>query len=249
MRIATWNLARARPSSRRAAALQAQMRAIDADLWVLTETWVGLAPSPEHRLVARAAAAADRDARRGEVWTAIWSRLPAEPLSSAAEPDRCAAARIAPAGHPPFLCFGSVLPWLSDGRRLPLRGAPAFLAALAEQRAGWLALRAQHPGAGLVLAGDLNQDLAPVHYYGSRAGRDALRQALAADRLACLTAGDAARPGQADATGTRRAHIDHICVSPELAGQSVGTWPAGELPANLSDHYGVWADLALPAAR
>ncbi|MCB0216444.1 MAG: hypothetical protein H6648_01685 [Caldilineae bacterium] len=138
-----------------------------------------------------------------------------------------------------IVCFGTVLPWLGDKRRSPILGADTFRASLAEQSRDWSALRARHAEAGLIVTGDFNQDLALGHYYGSRAGRAALREALRAGDLTCLTAG--AEDPLADIEG--RACIDHVCINQELRSRCVGAWPRGALPRSLTDRYGVWVDL------
>lgn len=148
-----------------------------------------------------------------------------------------------------ILIVGTVLPWLSDTRHSPLRGAEAFCARLGEQAAEWRALASAHPDAALCVAGDFNQDLAERHYYGSATGRTALRRALDDAELRCLTGG--ARdpllryPGQAS--------VDHICVSTSLvadADVAVGSWPEPPLSrGRLTDHFGVYADLPVPPLR
>ena len=54
MKIATWNLESVRPLTppRRAAFLDA-MRKVDADVWVMTETWADFSPPPDYQLVAQ----------------------------------------------------------------------------------------------------------------------------------------------------------------------------------------------------
>ncbi|MBL9094689.1 MAG: endonuclease/exonuclease/phosphatase family protein [Planctomycetaceae bacterium] len=239
MRVATWNLARCRAASVRAARLRDWMARIDADVWVLTETYCDLSPEPAYTLIAHSASAPDRDSRDGEVWVAIWSRLTAEPIDLTADQERVAAVRIVSSD---VIVVGTVLPWLADCRHAELRGADAFVDRLAAQSAEWRRLRDEGPG-GLCVAGDFNQDLlTPGHYYGSRQGRSALRNTLAACGLDCLTA-DADDPL---AARDGRASIDHITVAGLKARGEPRShvWPpAGELNPSLSDHYGVWSDL------
>lgn len=238
MRIATWNLNRCRPgSSARAAKLLDLMVPVEADVWVLTETHRGFSPGPGYRLIADSTDAPDRDAPRGECWVAIWSRLPAEPVELTADLERVAAARVQGA----VSVVGTVLPWLSDGRTVGLRGEAAFRARLAEQAADWRRLREN--GGPLCVAGDFNQDLLEAgHYYGSAGGREALRAALVDAGLECLTGGaDDPLSGPAGL-----ACIDHICVGGMRARgrPRSAVWPAvGELPRSLSDHYGVWVEV------
>ena len=246
VRIATWNLMRARPgSSGRTAALLAHMDAISPDVWVLTETFRDLRPGPDYTLVASSTDAPDREAARGECWTAIWSRVPGMPVELAADPERTAAARVQFADAEPLLIVGTVLPWLSDTRYAPLRGGDAFCAVLARQAGEWRELQKKHSDAGMCVAGDFNQDLAASHYYGSARGRLALRRALDGARLECLTAG----AGDPLAEVPGHAAIDHVCVSRNvipMENPAVNAWPEPPLDrSRLTDHFGVVADLPL----
>jgi hypothetical protein len=190
MRIATWNLARPAASGRRTSALLAHMGAVQADVWVLTETHMELAPHVGLELVASSNAAPDLEP--GEAWTAIWARrgVIAGQVRSA-DPERTACMKTTDVSGRPLYINGTVLPWLGDGRRRSLEGADPFAAALAEQAADWRRIRAAEPDAGLVVAGDLNQDLLDSgHYYGSVARRRALRTTLTDVGLVCLTGGE-----------------------------------------------------------
>jgi hypothetical protein len=240
MRIATWNLARCRPGeSARAARLLELRSLVDADVWVLTETHREFSPGAGYRLVSQSADAPDRVFSRGECWTAIWSRLPAEPVALTADLERVAGARV----QSSVTVVGTVLPWLTDLRTPGLRGEAAFKTRLAEQATDWRRLREEL--GPLCVAGDFNQDLRMSgHYYGSAGGRVTLRSTLASLDLECLTGG-------ADdplSVSGRLACIDHICVSGLRA---IGTprsteWPAaGTLRKGLTDHYGYWADLVI----
>ena len=60
--------------------------------------------------------------------------------------------------------------------------------------------------------GDLNQDLAPTHYYGSRQNRTALHEALDQAGLVALTAG-ALDPLRRDSAPRPHLHPDGIEVA------------------------------------
>ena len=209
---------------------------VDADAWILTETHRAFCPGPTYQLVAHSADAPDRDTARGECWVAIWSRLPAQPLTLTADLERVAALRVGS-----LVIIGPVLPWLSDDRDPLLRGEAAFQGRLADQAADWAQFLGT-PG-GVCVAGDFNQDLLPSgHYYGSSGGRTALGAALASAGLKCLTGGVddplLVSPGLAC--------IDHICVGGlQARGRPPSSaWPRpGTLRRGLTDHYGVWADV------
>lgn len=240
MRIATWNLDRYRPGSPQAVRVLEWMNRVGADVWVLTETDRRLTPGPEYNLIVTSTDAPDRTAGPDECWVAIWSRRPAESVELTADRERVAAARLVASG---VVVVGTVLPWLTDNRHPGVSGAAAFRARLGEQAVDWLRLRRETSG-GLCVAGDFNQDsCSSGYYYGSTGGRAALTEVLIECGLDCLTGG--ADDPVAGRNG--RACVDHIAVAGR---QAVGhprrtIWPApGGLPRNLSDHYGVWVDLA-----
>ena len=95
MRVATWNLQSDRAlTPRREAAFRRAMDEVDADVWVLTETWGGFAPGPAYQWVAQSAAAADLPEGSDRRYVAIWSRVEAWLLQVYSEPDRVACIRI-----------------------------------------------------------------------------------------------------------------------------------------------------------
>lgn len=240
-RVATWNLERPqlREVSRRAR-LREAMAAINADIWVLTESHdVVTADLGFH---VHASSTPDRSGEAGERWVTLASRFPVEPLATTDEA-RTAAALIRPPSTPPIIVFGSVLPWLgSPWQHAPAADGVAFAAALDVQLADWRRLQSATPDAAFVLAGDLNQDLAARHVYGSRRNRAALEAALAKAALRCLSGGaDDPVPQHAP----ERASIDHICVDARLTPAGpLRSWPREPAPPRaLSDHFGLVAEL------
>jgi endonuclease/exonuclease/phosphatase family metal-dependent hydrolase len=238
MHLATWNLECALPSeTTRLRRLRASMAEVRADVWVLTEAHPDVAPGSEFERVACSATAPDRVA--GGRWVVLWIRcgLTAHALTAPGDPERAAAMFIARAQGRPLLVAGSVLPWRSDGRHPVLRGGPAFVHALCSQAAGWAEMRRSHPEAELAVLGDLNQELDAPGPVGTRVGRDALTEVLAASGLRCVT-GEADDPLQARGW---RANIDHVLLSAGL--QLVGAphaWPDScPPPRDLSDHHGI----------
>jgi hypothetical protein len=239
MRIATWNIDRCRPGSRLAIEHQIVMTGIEADVWVLTETYRSLSPGPDYELISSSIDAPDRDATKGECWVALWSRFPAKPIQLTVDPEQHAAMSVSGT-----VIVGTVLPWPSDQRDHPVSGKAAFLARLTSQAAEWKRLRDEHPA--LCVTGDINQDLLSDGrpYCGSYDGRAALRAALRNARLDCLT-GDEDDPLK---VAPDLACLDHICVGGLRAkGKTRSTaWPEpGSLSLPLTYHYGVWSDVEL----
>ena len=238
MKIATWNLESVRPLTppRRAAFLDA-MQKVNADVWVLTETWADLVPLPDYQPVVKSEAAEDLTPDRR--WVAIWVKegLTATPQDIHVQTDRMACARIKQPGQRDLVVVGTVLPWPSDKQN---RGAKGFCKALDVQAGEWERLRGTPDTCTLVVAGDFNQSLPHVRYYGSTEGTTALFDTLTTQGLFCLT------PGNDPLTDTPR--IDHICISrsglrPPFLPQ-IGAWEVpclGEKP--ITDHAGVSADL------
>lgn len=217
------------------------MSNIDADVWILTETHEQL--SPGSGFEAHSSGPPDRDHEPGERWVTIWSRLPMEALSEMSDSSRTAAARILSPRLGAVVVFGTVLPWLGSAwRDVPAGNGAAFRAALALQVADWGRIQQAHPDAAWVVAGDLNQDLAGRHYYGSRVNRALLEEALSSSGLRCLTGGELDPVPQ---HAPSHASIDHICVSSKLA--AVGparSWPhSASPPRDLSDHFGLVVDV------
>lgn len=236
LKLGNWNVMLP-VASRRREALRQYTDLANADVWVLTETHDGFSPGhPYHH-----SSAAGRDGlhKTEHRWVTIWSGFPLEPLVTS-DLERTAAARIYPVSGPPFIVFGTVLPWLgSPWRGYSSRGGIAFQAALNVQAADWVQVRADYPDDEFFVIGDFNQELVHPRYYGSRANRSALQSALSEACLVALTA-DENDPIRRDSAPC--ACIDHICARRDslwTAEQTV-RWPNSPVPIrSLTDHFGL----------
>jgi endonuclease/exonuclease/phosphatase family metal-dependent hydrolase len=243
VRIATWNVNRARPSNgARSSRVRGALAAIDADLLVLTECHPEFLEGTGYEPLAASSEASD--ATDGCRWVMIYGRRsdPSQttPIEPTGEPDRSAAVMVTIPGFPRLILFGTVLPWRSDTRFDHLRGANAFQHALRAQAADWRTAAASHSDAELCVAGDFNQELDSNGPVGTRIGRETLRTVVADLKLVpSCGAADPLEP-----YGVRS--IDHILVSPGLAGRcrETNVWPEGALQRNVSDHHGVVLSLA-----
>ena len=232
MRIATWNLDRAKTARKRADA-QHCMAEIDADVWVLTETRDDFTPGAEYRAVA--ASDPRPDGKIVERWVTIWTRLP----GGATRPTRdgeftaCAALASTPVG--PLSVYGTVLPWRgSTWRGHPSAEARAFKEALSVQAEDWRELIA---GGNLCVAGDFNQDLNERPFYWSLCAREHLKDALRSKLIAVTGGPD---DPVSKLTNGKAACIDHICLSPNLAHTAkTSAWHPEREGRKISDHPGV----------
>jgi hypothetical protein len=243
MRIATWNLDfRDGLSDERARAFVEQMGQIEADVWILTETWASLAPGPEYEWTAASCWASDlangKDRRQADRrWVAIWSRLPARVLEVRSEPERMACVRVEQAGWPDMVVVGTVLPWLLDG------GSVAFLRSLDAQATEWGRLWGSPRSCACCVAGDFNQPLEGSQQGFSHERRASLEASLSRLQMKCVTRDLRGQDGHSDRT------IDHIClggVHTPLIARHAEKWAAPRLGAGdalITDHDGYYVDL------
>lgn len=240
MKLATWNVALP-VAERRRKALRSYTDTVTADVWVLTETHDGFSVGMENSH----SSAPGRDGRHAPEhrWVTIWSNFRLEPIETA-DPMRTACARVSPPDADPFIVYGTVLPWLRDAwRDYPAKGGVAFSAAVELQQGDWRSIHERYPDHEFFLMGDLNQDLADSHYYGSKANREKLRQALETAGLVALTCG-ANDPVRRDSAPW--ACIDHICARYDSAwvAEAPERWPDAPAPVrSLTDHFGISVQL------
>lgn len=244
LKIATWNVEKAAPGrSKRTKVVIEALAAVEADIVILTESHLQLAPSKTHVLAASSAAAPDRAG--DQRWVCIWVRMhlrhTALPLSG--EPERSAATRVVLPNGETIVVVGTVLPWRSDKRSPSARGAQAFVQSLAAQSEDLARLRSAQPDELLCFAGDWNQELSQKPKVGTAAGKNALEQFLVRHELVAVTAGSR---DPLEARGWR-ASIDHIALSRKAASRAndASVWPeCWPLPPDWPDHHGVAITLA-----
>lgn len=243
MKIATWNLESSNrlTPTRRKAFLDA-MVGVEADVWVLTETWTDFSLKPELPGLLRAAQSDPaKDLPPERRWVSIWVKTPLMGRSATpqAQSDRIACARIMQPGQRDIVVVGTVLPWLNDPR---WPGAKGFSDSLEAQAREWKRLCRKSATSALVVAGDFNQSFPFQRYYGSKDGATGLKNAIDGLGLDCVTEGDDPL--------THRPRIDHICVSHEFLQSpvvlSVGAWTVPAIADKpITDHAGVFADLSI----
>lgn len=258
MRIATWNLER--PTDRqpeKIEAIKARMLAVDADVWILTETNSCVSPGSEYqRLESRPITGPERYAA-GENRTTIWSRLPMgrEPIETH-DPETAVCAEVKH-GDSLFLIYGTIIPYHAAGTKYPYRfegaevvgrkGWELHYGSIVNHAADWRRLREEFPKHAICVAGDMNQNRDGRRWYGTKKGRQDFGAALTGANLACATEGVIEPVNEGEIMNPT---VDHVCLDRELVARVTGVrgWPAGEAPGGkrLTDHTGVVVEVPLP---
>ncbi len=236
LRIATWNLERVSLRSwLKLPRLLQQIRAVDADVLVLTESRAGLPLAAAYPHVAHAPPHLTRRPDDDERWVSIWSRY----LLTDAGIQPSARGTVAAVVHSPIgevAVYGTVVPWSHE--REPdgsLRLWAVHQAELDRQAEEWRALGSRYDA--VCVAGDFNQSWRTPGY-GTHQLRARHRAAVAEAGLRCLTE---------DVVVDGLPVIDHILVTDtwsRISGARVGpTWgrrsPDG---VEMTDHSGVSVD-------
>ncbi len=247
MRIATWNLDHASNSSRPIDAQIAQLRKIDADILVLTETceqvdlsadgYVSVAPHNKNEY--------------GKYWSTIWSRscwkTPHQIDCYDNETAVCSQITT-PLGD--LIIYGTIITYHGD--KGPQGNSPAWAEhekAIVCHGDDWRKIQDKYAGIPFFVAGDFNQTRdGSVQTYGTKAGRELLGEELSRNHLTCLTTEDFGGFGKLKvdpSKGWARNNIDHICMTDgAFQKQYVGAWDHfTKSGLYLSDHNGVYVDI------
>ncbi len=231
LRIATWNIDYPHSTVEKRRIILDQMRVIQADIWILTETHPEMTPDPTYD---HCETPPDpRWHKDGGSWVAIWSRWSVQRPVPTRTPLLSLCVEVMPFGVP-LSVYGSVIPWANDPG--PNGGAKKWseqYRVIEQQALDWRDLQGTQT---ICVAGDFNQTLHGPTGYGTKAGREQLQTALKHGGLSCVTA-------VIDYT------IDHICGSTEWKQYVSGLyrWQAYTTKgAAVSDHDGFYIDLRLP---
>jgi endonuclease/exonuclease/phosphatase family metal-dependent hydrolase len=236
LRIAVWNVQWRAPGSASGIEIRRILDSSGADVLCLTEGYPGLLPesgfpilaSPDHGY-------GNTDGRRKVLRWSRWPWTEVDIVGSPALPTgRFARGQLqTPSG--PLTVIGVCIPWsgahVSSGRRDRKRWQDheLYLTALAD------IIARERPRGPLLVAGDYNQRLPPVH------------TPAAMHRLLLDAIGDLRVCTHGPLPGAGSLSIDHVALSPDLTPVSVSTWPArGPSGRPLSDHFGISVDLTLP---
>lgn len=257
MRIATWNLER--PNANEHAKIEGvlgRIKAVDADIWILTETNTCLSPGSEFQSHASLSMTAPEKYADGENRTTIASRLPILATIPTHDPETAVCVEVS-WGNSRALVYGTILAYHAAGTRYTYRfqghdvsGRESWelhYESIASHAEEWKHLRREYPTHHFILGGDLNQTRTGSLGYGTHHGRELLGNALAECDLVCATGGNILSLD--DATEMPPV-IDHICIDRGLARNqtAVRGWLAGAISAGkrLSDHSGTVVEIKEP---
>ena len=226
MRIATWNIDR--PSQNglmRNGKILEQIRKVDADIWVLTETnasivpearksdpfagYIGLASRPEGPKVP------------GQNKTTIWSRYGIKRAIQTYDPDTAVCAEIeTPLGL--MLVYGTIITYWGDTDKQFRRPWLMHQDEIRRHKEDWAKIFPKLPNHMLCVAGDFNQNWDGTKWFTDAKMNDdsvaMLRDHLAAHSLACVTTRDIRNDYSPK---IRRANVDHICLSETVAKRQI----------------------------
>lgn len=243
MRLATWNLESYRNiTPERAEQFRRAMEEVNADIWVLTETWRDFSPGVGYSLLAQSSKAEDLAEASKRCWVSIWvkSEIGNQSQEVCSQPDRMARGRIEISPKQDLAVVGTVLPWGND-KLFP--GAKGFCDAVTEQEIDWTLRAGSTKSSVYIVAGDFNQSIPYQRYYGSKIGAEMLDDVLRKHDLECLTRTTNLLPNVSPA-------IDHIFVRPcsteVLTISSIETWETPLLEGKpITDHRGVFIELEI----
>ena len=240
MRIATWNLERPKlgGSAKNGARLN-QIRSIDADLWILTETSsaIDLSGYTSHPT----SPPPQRENRSpGENYATILSRWPVLRTLNTWNSVLSVCVEVhAPIGL--LLAYGTIITYANDrGDDGASKRWIEHRKSIDSHRRDWLRLRREYPNHGFVVAGDFNQSRDGSGWYEDRKSVESLTKAFEATDLRCLTQEDFRIKFKLN-----RANIDHICIAGPLANCrcEVGAWPGTANRVRMSDHNGAYVHI------
>ena len=209
--IATWNLDRPwkNGKTRRATEQVERMLSIDADIWVLTETWCGIR-LPGYTSVRSPWSLGVYDPSESAAAIHVRDNWVLHEIESTTL--TISAEALRPGGATPLLIIGTIIPWHAapGGGKWEVHEREAQ-----KQVEAWIQLREHRPDHRFIVAGDFNTTLCAENVgYGTEVGRTHIRRGLDAARLFCLTASSRIPDEHGDPT--RRPVIDHILVDGRL---------------------------------
>ncbi|MBE9009284.1 endonuclease/exonuclease/phosphatase family protein [Pseudanabaenaceae cyanobacterium LEGE 13415] len=240
-RIATWNLER--PTQKGWTKNQRrleQIRKIDADVWVLTETNQAIDLHPDYESVV--SVAWKNHHQLGENLTTLWSRWKILQRIATFNPIWAVCAEVeSPFGA--MIIYGTVITYANDkGIGGSSKRWEEHRRSIQQHHEDWQRIQKQFPKHLICIAGDFNQSRDRSGWYEDKQSVEMLSAALQDLSLVCVTEENFQK------TGLSRSTVDHICLSQSLvlSTRLVGAWEGKTSQGKMSDHNGVFVDLTSP---
>jgi exonuclease III len=254
-RIANWNLERPKAGTKKTKLAFEQIKKINADILVLTETSDGINLAPDYNAVK----SISFEQNPTEQWITIWTKWRIKSRIETFDNKRTACAIIAsPFGD--LIVYGTIIPYHMagvKGNRYAFSGYKVWelhTEDIIRQSEDWRRIKAKYGSTPFFVIGDFNQtrDGLPKGY-GTINGRAVLTNQLKENGLRCVTETDFAKTEQLNLDkkkGKIRRNIDHICVSSNwlnsIQHYTIGAWDHfNEEGYYMSDHNGVYMDFDL----
>lgn len=254
-RIAIWNIERPKNTSSKTKLVLDQIKTIDEDIIVLTETSNAVQLEPYYNAIK----SVPFERNPEEQWVTIWSKWKILDEVKTFDNQRTACALIeTPFGK--ILIYGTIIPYHMarvSGARYNHSGYKAWefhYEDIDRQFKDWMNIQKQFSDVPFFVIGDFNQtrDQLPKGYETIK-GRDLLGDKLQDAQLRCVTGIDFSKTGQLSVDPKRnkvRNNIDHICISKNLLEQleyyNVGAWDQFTSDGNcMSDHNSVNIDFVV----
>lgn len=229
LRIATWNVER--PSMRgwkrprRNPIIIGQIQKIKADIWILTETHQVISPGNDFTNISTERADIHKE---GERRVMIWSRYPITQQLATFDPTVAVCGDIETSvGN--LRVYGTIITWAHNkGPEGKSKMWDEHYESIGAHGNDWVKL--SQPVSAFCAAGDFNETLNELGWYGTSKGREMMSHELKRNNLECLTKGF---------------RIDHICVTKGWVNQAeVHRWSSPEFDGKpVSDHPGYYVDL------
>ncbi len=240
LRVATWNVRWATPTSRRTAEILRRIPGWDPEVVCLTEAHDELLAGDGYVAGSRPDYGYPIREHRRKVM--LWSREPwqhVDDLGIASMPPGRYVSGVTQTSLGPVTVIGVCIPWF--GSRTEARRGPARKRRWEDHEryvAGLTAILRRGISERLIVMGDFNQVVGPGGRAPART-RSALRECFSSD-ITIATG---------PVTHNDRKSIDHIALSEDLTVEQVDVISNMLEERELSDHFGVVADLSLRRSR
>lgn len=244
LKIATWNLDHPKPKSwKKTPAITDQIKTINADVWILTETNNLAIDLLSLGYVKFSSIEYEDKGLQQNAYTTIWTKIqtPTQVINTF-DPEISVCIKLSLKDYN-FLIYGTIITWHGDrGRDRKSRNWEEHYHSIAQHGNDWEKIMKMNSNCKLMIAGDFNQARDGSGWYGTQKGIDSLTRQLNRNNLICVT--DKVKP-------EKRHNIDHICISQELQPNCLANcWEnISDNDVIMSDHNGVFVEMKIASKQ